>query len=142
MTGIRIVVYGMGRVGSRITRHAIEKKAEVVAGYVRSVESQERLTQEFPGLEICLPDRPLRDHRADVLLIAHSGQYSEIYEVARRGAEAGMDVITLSSDRGVMLGESIFRTQQECFLREGGQVFMACFASFIALFCAAFLTLR
>lgn len=113
MNGPRVIVYGMGRIGCRIARYAMDKGAQVVAGYVRSAESRDAIARDFPGLELCLPDRPLDSHRADILLIAHSGLYCEMFDVARRGALAGLDVITLS-DEGFdpfMLSENMEASQ-------------------------------
>lgn len=92
MAPLRAIIYGMGTVGRVAARFLAEKGVQVVAGYSRGAQAP------LPGVEPCTPDVPFDRFAADLVLFTHGATLADLWEPARRAAEAGLDAITVADE--------------------------------------------
>lgn len=95
MAPLRAIIYGMGTVGRVAARFLTEKGVQVVAGYSRSAQGAE---DALPGIDLCTPDVPFDRFAADLVLFTHGSTLADLWEPARRAAEAGLDAITIADE--------------------------------------------
>lgn len=95
MAPLRAIIYGMGTVGRVAARFLADKGAEVVAGYSRSPQGTEA---GLPGITLCTPEVPFSRFGADLVLFTHASTLADLWEPARRAAEAGLDAITVADE--------------------------------------------
>lgn len=92
MAPLRAIIYGMGTVGRVAARFLAEKGVQVVAGYSRGPQPP------LPGIETCTPEVPFARFAADLVLFTHGATLADLWEPARRAAEAGLDAITVADE--------------------------------------------
>ncbi len=102
---IRVVVYGVGAMGSIMTRLLFEKGAELVGAVGRSPHKLGRDLGEVAGLGVKLgvaveddPDAVLARTRADVAVVAVSSYLETMRDHFRACLEHGANVVTIEEE--------------------------------------------
>lgn len=105
MRPVRAVVYGVGAMGSIMTRLLVEKGAEVVGAVARSPSKVGRDLGEVAGLGVVLGVTVADDGaaviasaHADVALVAVSSYLETMYDHFRVCLEHGVNVITIEEE--------------------------------------------
>ena len=102
--GLRVAMYGIGSVGSTLTRMLVERGAEIVGALARSPEKQGRDVGDLIGLAAPLgvtvtldPDELLAT-KPDIVVMTVASYMDDMYEHVERCIQAGTNVISLSEE--------------------------------------------
>lgn len=102
--GLRVVMYGIGSVGSTLTRMLVERGAEIVGALARSPEKEGRDVGDLIGLAAPLgvtvtldPDELLAT-KPDIVVMTVASYMDDMYEHVERCIQAGTNVISLSEE--------------------------------------------
>lgn len=100
----RVVMYGLGSMGSLIARMILDRGGEIVGAVVRSSEKAGRDVGEFldPArtLGVTLttdPDEALAA-KPDLVIVTVASYMEDVYDPIRRSLEAGANVLSLSEE--------------------------------------------
>jgi hypothetical protein len=105
VTGPRVVMYGVGAMGSLAARMILEKGGEIVGAVARSPEKVGRDIAEVASLPAPLgvPVRAdaaelLRETRPDIVVMTIASYMGDVYDPVRICLEQGVDVLSLSEE--------------------------------------------
>lgn len=102
--GLRVAMYGIGSVGSTLTRMLVERGAEIVGALARSPEKEGRDVGDLIGLAaplgvtVTLDPDELLSTKPDIVVMTVASYMDDMYEHVERCIQAGTNVISLSEE--------------------------------------------